>query len=290
MSKHTTILSIALVVGLGAGLPVPASSPTVAPIGDSNTQQLPPDPDDSSCPHSIIEGPDPIGAATECVKNPKDNRETNAMVDLPHVGQDPLSGKPFLVWSEPNAGDRDIAFRRWGGSGWEPIEYLTSTADDERDPAAYASPDGSISVVWWSPTRGVELSRRDAESGVWADPIPIGASGARPTIARVDQRILVAFERETEDGGTLIVAAAETTPGQFDETVLAHDPGRAGAVELHVGGERVWADWRASDGRIAYSELNGGGWLAPRKLSIAGPTWEAERSARDAVRLELLSR
>jgi hypothetical protein len=265
-----------------------ASSSDVEAVNSGETEQAPRNPDDPKCPPSIIEGPDPIGAASDCDKD-KDSRDKRENSN-PQVGHDRVSGNPFIVWTVENAGDHDVAYREWIDDDWGRTEFLTATLEDERDPAIWAAADGSIHVAWWSPGAGVEISRRDRQTGIWSLARSISADGARPAITRVDDAAIVAYERVARDGGQQIVVATESAAGGFDERVVAVVAAtRAARLQFHQADGRLWLDWKQGDGRLAFSERLVSGWSPVRTTEIAESTWEGEQQARVDARRELLS-
>jgi hypothetical protein len=265
-----------------------ASSPTVEAVEFGDTEKVPRDNDETQCPPSIIEGPDPIGAATDCDRE-KDSR-TQLESSSPQVGYDPVSGNPFIVWTVENAGDHDVAYRGWVDGAWDRTEFLTATLEDERDPAIWAAADGSIHVAWWSPGAGVEISRRTPQTGIWSMPRIVSADGARPAITMLDGAAIVAYEGLAHGGGRQIVVATETAAGRFSERVVAviGTEGAAG-LQLHQADGKVWLDWKQSDDRLAFSEWLGSRWSPVRTTEITDSTWDGEQRARVDARRELLA-
>jgi hypothetical protein len=249
------------------------------------------------CPFGIIEGPDPI-TYSDCppFKQPKDKSEdyeSSSEPSRPDVGEDPRSGRPFMTWSEDNAGDHDIAFLQWTDEGWGPVEYVTSTVEDDLDPRAFVTVDGEIFLTWWraGAVPEVRFARRDPQTGRWSIDFLVAQGARRPSIAVVVGAVMVAYEREIPNGGHEIVVAERSTDGTITRTVVSTTERTAPLdVRLHDEGGRLWLDWKQSDTELAYAQWLEGSWSAVATTLRVNPSWSAEQQARRRIRDALRSR
>jgi hypothetical protein len=266
------------------------------------------DPKDK-CPLGIIEGPDPIGFA-DCFSDAKvsvsgkvkTGSKTGADVPpsssrsvhgRPDFGRNAQSGQPFMVWADRNANEHDIAFSAWVDSGWGRVEYLTSSFADEHDPRAFAAADGSVYVSWWTDgvTPQVHVSRRDPDTGSWTHGRQVAANASLPTIAVVDGRVWVAFERESELGLRHVVVASESPSGEFVERIVAaSDRKQSLDVELHLDEGRLWLDWKQSGREFGFAEWLDGRWSGVTTEPWVDHSWAGEQQSRRRIRDGLLSR
>jgi len=261
------------------------------------------------CPFGIIEGPDPIGF-TDCfgeveksgVGKGKNGSKMDSKVPpsvsqsahgRPDFGRNAQSGQPFMVWAERNAGEHDIAFTNWANSQWEPVEYLTSSLADEHDPRAFAATDGSIYVGWWTDgvAPQVHFSRRDPKTDRWTDGRKVAGNASRPTIAIVDGRVWMAFERDSELGLRQVVVANELPDGEFAERIVAASNHKQSLdVELHLDAGRLWLDWKQSGQEFGFAEWIDGQWSGVTTEPWVNHSWAGEQQTRRNIRDLLLSR
>lgn len=260
------------------------------------------------CPFGIIEGPDPIGFI-DCYGDPKEksaSRDKKTSKDpilppgqmqsahgRPDFGSNAKSGQPFMVWADRNAREHDIAFAAWTESGWGRVEYVTSSLSDELDPRAFAAADGSVHLVWWTDdvTPRIHVARRDPMFEGWTTGRVVAIGATRPTIAIVDGRIWVAYERNAKFGLRYVVVASELPNGEFAERIVAtSDHNGALGVEIHVHAGRLWVDWRQSLQELGYAEWFDGNWSTVTTVPLDNRSWAGERQARRSIQGLLLSR
>jgi hypothetical protein len=261
------------------------------------------------CPFGIIEGPDPIGLI-DCFADPKEkgaSRDKNASNGdpilppgqmqsgqaRPDFGSNAKTGQPFMVWADRNTREHDIAYAGWTGSGWDRVEYVASSRSDELDPRAFAADDGSIQVVWWTDdvTPVVYVARRDPGFEGWTAAIRVAGSARRPTVAIVDGRVWVAFEREGKLGLRYAMVAAELPDGTFAERIVAtSEHGKDLGVEIHVDAGRLWLDWKHSREEFGFAEWFDGHWSETTTVPWTDRSWAGEQEIRRDIRDLLLSR
>lgn len=260
------------------------------------------------CPFGIIEGPDPIGFI-DCYGDPKEkgaSRDKKMAKDpilppgqmqsahgRPDFGSNAKSGQPFMVWADRNAREHDIAYAAWTDSGWGRVEYVTSSLSDELDPRAFAAADGSVHLAWWTDdvTPRIYVARRDPSFEGWTTGRQVASGATRPTIAIVDGRIWVAYERDAKFGGRYVVVASELPDGEFAERIVAtSDYNGALGVEIHVDAGRLWVDWRQSVQGVGYAEWFDGNWSAVTTVPLDNRSWAGEQQARRSIQGLLLSR
>lgn len=261
------------------------------------------------CPFGIIEGPDPIGF-TDCFGDPKEKSggrdkkmsktdpilppaHAQSVHGRPDFGSNAKSGQPFMVWADRNGREHDIAFTTWTESGWDRVEYVTSSLADERDPRAFAADDGSVYVVWWTDgvTPGIHFSRRDPAFEGWTTGRQIAGDASHPTIAIVDDRVWVAFERESKAGLRHVIVASESPGGKFVQRIVAtSDLKQTLGVEVHLESGRLWLEWKQSGQEFAFVEWVDGSWSEVTTVPWENRSWAGERQARQSIRDLLLLR
>jgi hypothetical protein len=261
------------------------------------------------CPFGIIEGPDPIGF-TDCLGDPKEkgaSRDSKSSKNdpilppgqmqsahgRPDFGSNAKTGQPFMVWAARNSRERDIAFSSWTDSGWGRVEYVTSSLSDEIDPRAFADADGSVYVAWWTDdvTPAVYVAHRDPAFDGWTAGRRVVGSASRPTVAIVDGRVWVAFEREAKFGLRYVMVANELPDGRFAERIVAtSDHNQALGVEIHMDAGRLWLDWKQSRQELGFAEWSDGKWSEATAVPWVDRSWGGEQEARRSIRDLLLLR
>ncbi len=238
----------------------------------------------------VIEGPDPIPqiiwepireGGEFIVLNPEGTDRGDGRPDFDFYGSHPVA-----VWSFNSGSDHDIAFTRWNGETWDPIEFLSSDLADDLDPRVYVDSGGTIHVVWWVPGTPDRIRYVNGTPGNWSSAIDLAAVGRRPSIGDFGGNLAVAYERPTPEGQEIVV----TTLGGHaaDEAVATIlGPERLDPVLSQEAG-RVWVAWKHSDLQLGYSEWIGGTWTAPLFVSWSDPGWIGEQNAREAVRQAVL--
>jgi hypothetical protein len=71
----------------------------------------------------------------------------------PTVAETPTAPHyPYVVWSRFNGSNYDMAWSRWTGEGWTPINYIAREPmpGDDLDADVIFNPEGRPYVVWWS--------------------------------------------------------------------------------------------------------------------------------------------
>lgn len=261
------------------------------------------------CPFGLIEGPDPIGYI-DCIGDPKEkgasrdskSKKTDPILPpgqlhsahgRPDFGSNAKTGQPFMVWADRNSRERDIAFASWTDTGWGRVEYVTSSLSDELDPRAFAAADGSVHVAWWTDdvTPQIYVARRDPSFEGWSDGRQVASGASRPTVAIVNDRIWVAYERDSKFGLRYVVVASELPDGGFAERIVAtSDHKGALGVEIHIDAGRLWLDWKQSRQELGYAEWFDGNWSEVTTVPWDNRSWAGEQEARRSIRDLLLSR
>ncbi len=175
------------------------------------------------------------------------------------------NGHPVAVWSYARGNGFDIALSRWQGNGWSPIEFVTSTPQDELDPRLFLKADGTIYITWWVdlPLPRVELTARGSAEDLWATPYWITnltEAGVRPSVAWSANSLWVAYERDATESLLNTREVAVRRQNQLDVFVLEYiaDTEYDGAIDpvLHAPPGKFWMDWRFSEDQFAYAEIN----------------------------------
>ncbi len=95
----------------------------------------------------------------------------------PSVAVDAL-GRPYVAWSDQNAGVGEIYVKRWNGSYWEEVVAgsasgggISNNAGESTDPVVAAGDDGTIFVAWSDDSAGdSEIYIRKYKDGQgWSD-------------------------------------------------------------------------------------------------------------------------
>jgi len=213
----------------------------------------------------------------------------------PHVAFDELTGQALVVYCAYVGPDYDIAFTERQGEGWEPIQFLSSTGIDDLDPRVAVGPDGTAYVVWWQRDRDtgdrVMLTRRSAETGEWEPPSLITIGGRRPSVAVVEDQLVVVYERTAAEVGQQIMVYTEWTLGlPVEETVVVTD--RIGPLSpmVHSANGRIWLDWRNSDWSYSYLEQVEGVWdSTPVVLPLVDDSWLGVELVRRTIETQILA-
>ena len=173
------------------------------------------------------------------------------------------------------------------------VEYVTSSLSDELDPRAFAAADGSVLVVWWTDdvTPTFHVAHRDPAFEGWTAGRRVAGSASRPTVAIVDGRVWVAYEREAKFGQRYVMVASELPDGTFAERIVAtSDRKQALGVEIHMDAGRLWLDWKHSGQELGFAEWSVGNWSEVTAVPWADRSWGGEQEARRSIRDLLLSR
>ena len=199
------------------------------------------------------------------------------------------SGWPVVVWAYNHGMTHDIVIAKWQGTGWGPIEFITTTAENEIDPRVFVRGNGTIDVVWWvedTPPR-VELTTREPDGDFWT-PIrrisAIGEPGRRPTVAFHNAALWVAYERDATEmpfNTSEIVVRRANAEQNFVVEFIAdslYDDGLNPV--LHVRGCRYWLDWRYSEDEFAYVEIPDSNSSGASLESWTDPSWIGLESVR----------
>jgi len=217
----------------------------------------------------ITDGVDPIPQIWHRYRNVSDDRVLNPDGETredgwPDVAYLRGSGWPVVVWAYNHGVSHDIVMSRWEGSGWSPIEFLTTTIEDELDPRVFVRTDGTIDVVWWVAGNDprVELTTRTTDAEPWA-PVrrisEVGEPGRRPSVAFRNETLWVAYERDattTPFNSSEIAVRRANAQGSFVLEFVAESTydGPLSPV-LHVRACRFWLDWRYSETEFAFAEI-----------------------------------
>lgn len=240
----------------------------------------------------IIEGPDPI---PQVLWQPV--REVDPALVLNEEGADrgdgrpdiayhPVTGLPIVVWAYNNGTDHDIALAEWLGSAWSPVEFLTTSIEDERHPRVFVEPDGTVQVVWWVSGNGRVL-RVERETTRWSSPETVVPGGAaRPSVVAWKGALGVAYERPAAGGsGREVVLAWRSAPGSWTSELLAATPREDGLDPvLHVEANTLWIDWKHAADALAWSRREGSVWSALGMVPWDASTWVGEDAARELAR------
>jgi hypothetical protein len=249
---------------------------------------------------AIIEDPDPVPALAWAPWEPIRVGISGDTLNLeghpredgpPENAYDPVTGQPLVTWAYRAGSDYDIAVSDYSGEGWTEPVFLTVSSMNDLDPHTYIDDAGRAYVVWWRPGEAprLYLAVREPGSTEWSLPQMIASPGRRPSLVRVGEDLLVAYERDHAAGGQELVLATLPECGgityQVVTTTERTDPLRA--VVHHAGGE-LWVDWQASDGSFAYSVRADQGWTEPVELPLYENSWLAEEEVRKVIRSDLL--
>jgi hypothetical protein len=175
------------------------------------------------------------------------------------------TGRPVVVWAYKQGQTHDIAIATWQGTAWSPIEFITSTPENEIEPRVFVRDDGTLDVVWWvdGPTPRVELKTRSSDGDSWQPARRIsgvGEPGRRPSVAFFEHALWVAYERDATESlfnTSEVAVRRENADGVFVLEFIA-DTQFDGPVDpvLHILNCRFWMDWRHSEGELAYAEIS----------------------------------
>lgn len=215
----------------------------------------------------------------------------------PHIAHRP-NGWPVVVWAYNNDSSFDVALSQWDGSGWSPIEFLTSSLEDEIDPRVFVRPDGTLYVTWWvnAPDQRVMLATVPAPSAD-LEPMqiqrisPLGEPGRRPSVAMFGGQLWVAYER---DAAAEVFHPMEVVVRRVDgnsvitEHVAAADRSDPLDAMLHVnltvdGAMYMWLDWKSGTDVMSFSRLQQSGWQAAQTHSWPDESWVGEETARKQI-------
>jgi hypothetical protein len=247
---------------------------------------------------AIIEDPDPVPTAVwEIVREGTSgeilNLEGSQRGDgPPDVYFNSQTGRPVVTWAYRTAGDHDIVINEWMGDGWSENDFITSSTINEVDPRVHVDAAGRAYVVWWTDdlSQEVMLSEREANSQHWTDPLPVTATGRRPSVLRADGQTLVAFERDRDGGGQEIVVATISEGGGIGfQTVATTSRTFPLDVMLHQAGDVLWVDWKHSENAFGYSIRTEEGWTERIRLPWSDKTWVGAEEMRKIVRMEVLA-
>jgi len=210
----------------------------------------------------------------------------------PDTAIHPSDSRPLVTWAYGSGDDHDVALAEWADDGWSEIAFLTSSTDDELDPRAYFDAEGRAYVVWWS-AGAVEklfLARREPGSTDWGLPEVITHSGRRPSVCRVQEGLLLAFERDRDGGGQQIVLVSLLLDGTSSVQVVA-ETDRADPLDVvvHFHADTLWMDRTHGAGEFAYAVHGADGWSVPATLPWDDKSWIGEEEARKVVRGQVLA-
>ncbi len=238
----------------------------------------------------VIEGPDPIPqiiwepireGGEFIVLNPEGADRGDGRPDFDFYGSDPVA-----VWSYHTGSDHDIAFTRWNGESWDPIEFLTSDLSDDLDPRVYVDSVGTIHVVWWIPGTPGSIHHVSGTPGNWGTEVAVAAVGQRPSIGDFGGSLAVAYERPTNEAQEIVVTVLDGhEPDQG--VAMVQRPDRLDPV-LNFEAGHTWVAWKHSDQQLGYSEWIGGAWTAPSMVAWPESSWIGEQNAREQVRQAIL--
>lgn len=240
----------------------------------------------------IIENPDPIPQVhwvplTVDPDSP-DAREPGERIDgRPAFEFDRITEEPFLTWAYDMGTDHDIAVNTWRKNHWNrKIEFVTSSTVDDVDPRLYVDHHNYLYVTWWeddSRSR-IMLAKRSGHS--WGASIDIGC-GRRPSVARWQGDLVVAYERDNALGQE-IVFARSFMGGPFVPEVVAVTT-RTTRLDpiVHVRAGRMWIDWKEADNVIAFSTYDNGVWRMSMAKAWTDPSWLGELTVRHTIELQL---
>ncbi len=238
----------------------------------------------------VIEGPDPI---PQIIWEPI--REGGEFIVLNPEGADRGDGRPdfdfygsfpVAVWSYSTGADHDIAFTRWNGETWDPLEFLTTDLSDDLDPRVYVDSGGTIHVVWWVPGTPGSIHHVSGTPGNWGTPVSLAAAGQRPSVGDFGGNLAIAYERPTAEAQEIIVTTLGGHAPDQDVATIQR-PERLDPVLHHEAGH-TWVAWKHSELQLGYSEWIGGTWTVPSLVSCSNSSWIAEQNAREAVRQAVL--
>jgi hypothetical protein len=205
-------------------------------------------------------------------------------------------GRPLAVWAWNVGGDHDVAFAEWDGTAWTSPTFLTAGLSDDLDPRVFVESDGTVHVAWWTAgtPSAVFVATRPA-GGAWQAPIQVtgpAESGRRPSVAVLEDALLVAYERDAASPGTSqeVVVARRQPDGTFavEYLVSTPRPDRLDVV-LHSEAGRFWADWKEDGGRMGFASVGGGGWGVRSSRPWTNPSWIGVEDVRRSIRRELLT-
>ena len=249
---------------------------------------------------SIIEDPDPvpvdIGVWDPVRVEPSGdilNFQGNDRGDgPPDTAIDPQTNEPLVAWAYRSGADHDIAISEWAVDHWGETRFLTSDSTDQLDPRAHIDSAGRADVAWWTGGGAEKLfvSTRDPGSSEWGLPKLIAFPGRRPSVVRVAEGLLVAFERDRAAGGQEIVLAALLLDGSSTLQVVAEtERVEPLDVKVHFSGGDLWVDWKHGEDQFAYSVDSDAGWTAPVMVPWDDKSWVGEEEVRKVIRSEIFA-
>ena len=133
---------------------------------------------------------------------------------FPTIGESTVEPyHPWVVWSRLNQSEYDLAWSRWNGDRWEPIQWVQpiySPPGDDLDADLNFDEVGRPYVAWWRNEGGVGRVYLSTFLGTtWMEAYPVsdlGLDGRYPSI-------------EVLQGGTLILRY-ETQEGPVEQSVI----------------------------------------------------------------------
>jgi hypothetical protein len=245
---------------------------------------------------SITDDPNPLGLWSALRPVPDEgilNSDGDQRGDgRPDTAIDPTTGNPVVVWAYNLGTDYEIALARWTGSEWGSPRFLSAGPENDLDPRLFIRPGGFVHVVWWQdgPTPEVVLMNGMLGLDPWGPPITVtagGETGRRPSVAVFDDKLHVAFERDSTVAGMAqdVVVAQQQTNGTFAFQVVASTT-RSGPLDVvfHVGDDTVWLDWKQSDNEMGWAELEASGWTSPDPQTWPDDSWIGTEDTRALIR------
>jgi hypothetical protein len=214
----------------------------------------------------------------------------------PDFAWERVSGWPTAVWAYSDGTEHDIALAQWQSNAWGPVEFVTASTADERDPRVALAPDGTLHVTWWIEDGGgtVLLATREAGATGWGPPVVVslpGEAARRPAVV-VEGPLRVAYERVSAVDGTAVdlVVRRRTAEGAF---VVEHvaSAGWEGPLDpqLHAVESHLWLDWKDAPDKFCHAELVSGAWAQAGARPWNDPSWPGQEAARKAIAREVLS-
>jgi hypothetical protein len=216
----------------------------------------------------------------------------------PEVAFRRSSGWPVVAWAYSNGRDNDIVFSEWTGDGWSSLDFLTSHANDERDPRLFVGPNDEIFIVWsvGGADPRIMMTVRSAGESAWEIPVrvtPPGEVVRRPTVAVFQGTVRVAYEREPNVGATssheLVVRRLETDGLSVEELVIDVPRAERSDPVLHAQTGRLWIDWKHSSTQFGSAVFVNASWGAPVFYEWTDPSWVGVESMRLFIRRSLFA-
>jgi hypothetical protein len=184
-------------------------------------------------------------------------------------------GRLHCLYANQFAGNYEIYYTAWDGTGWSLPEPVSRTTGDSQQPALAVASDGTLHATWSDTTPGYSTiyhGQRGPE--FWSsEPIPNGR-GSTPYIALTPNGdVCVAWQDRLSSTHRYEVfcsirqGGSWNLPAMVSDTPDTHSLQPRMATNVQGGCHVVWLEEAEGIYRVRHADWRGGGWSAPVDVS-----------------------